>query len=745
MNFFARLHYRQKLTLIVSVALLVPLLAACLLFGRLYTRQVEENIQQRLEANLNTLSMFREHLGGQLDQNLTGLANDNTLQVTSQLNFLPQLNNYLRQKSTLLDLPFLQVFSADGQLLAGTASLPEGCYQTERPRLQRTSTGAVLCAQKPIRRNNKLIGYIAGGCPLNLEMATHINDITSLAPFLITIDGRVVQSNQLTGSLPKDLLHSITPAVNGTLQLGKETYRYTSRCNAENGQTVCGHALLPLGPLQAAFSHTTLRITTIALLIYCLSLFFLHRLVRGLAAPIRQLALAARKVESGDFDSVDLDLEREDEFGLLNRSFARMAITQQNYAQRLEQEVAQRTAELEQANTALRQDILARQKTEMEKSRLEEQLRQTQKMEALGTLAGGIAHDFNNILMPILCLTDLARKRLPEEDQTREMLDEVLKAAHRARDLISQILSFSRPDKQKKQPINLAETVAETMKLVRASTSAGIDIRFEIAAADIWIDANGTQMQQMLLNLCTNAVQAMGEKGRLEVKLEKIGEQQARLTVRDNGPGMSREVREHIFEPFFTTKTPGRGTGMGLSVVHGIVTHHRGSIRVDSAPGEGACFEISLPLCSLRLVKGARENRELPRGTERLLVVDDEKAILAVWQTLFEELGYQVATTDDPNEALAMVSDRDEHFDLLVTDQNMPGMSGAEMAMKMRRSIPQLPVIICTGYSESCTPEDALLLGFDRYLTKPCNTADLAVAVREVLDQALPSDRSASA
>ncbi|TYO99846.1 phospho-acceptor domain-containing protein [Geothermobacter ehrlichii] len=745
MNFFARLHYRQKLTLIVSVALLVPLLAACLLFGRLYTRQMEENIRQRLEANLNTLSMFREHLSGQLDQNLTGLANDNTLQVTSQLNFIPQLTNYLRQKSTLLDLPYLQVLSADGNLLAGTDPLPEGCYQTERPRLQRTPTGAVLCARKPIRRDDKLIGYIAGGCPLNIEMATHIENVTPLDPFLITIDGRIVLSNRLGDSRQNNLFRAIAPTTNGTLQFGSKTYRYTSRCNEENGQTVCGHALLPLGSLHVAFSHTTQRITTVALLIYCLSLFFLHRLVRGLAAPIRQLSLAARKVESGNFDTVDLDLEREDEFGLLNRSFARMAITQQNYAQRLEQEVAQRTAELEKANKALRQDILARQKAEMEKSRLEEQLRQTQKMEALGTLAGGIAHDFNNILMPILCLTDLARKRLPEEDQTREMLDEVLKAAHRARDLISQILSFSRPDKQKKQPINLAETVTETIKLVRASTSAGIDIRFEISAADIWVDANGTQMQQMLLNLCTNAVQAMGEKGQLEVRLEKIGEQQARLTVRDDGPGMSEEVREHIFEPFFTTKATGRGTGMGLSVVHGIVTHHQGSIRVDSTPGEGACFEIILPLCSLRLVKEVRGNRELPHGTERLLVVDDERAILAVWQTLFEELGYQVVTANDPERAMAMVADGDEHFDLLITDQNMPGMSGAELAMKMRQSIPRLPVIICTGYSESCTPEDALLLGFDRYLTKPCNTTDLAMAVREVLDQALTADRTISA
>ncbi|RME32528.1 MAG: response regulator, partial [Deltaproteobacteria bacterium] len=410
------------------------------------------------------------------------------------------------------------------------------------------------------------------------------------------------------------------------------------------------------------------------------------------------------------FTPEKLDLQRDDEFGQVNRAFAQMAQTQQNYSQELENEVRQRTAELERVNEQLRQDILARQKAERDKAKLEDQLRQTQKMEALGTLAGGIAHDFNNLLMPILCLTELAANKLDKEHPSREMLDEVLRAAHRARDLVAQILAFSRPGKQKKQPINLSECLRDTMKLVRAVTGAGISIRFDIDAEDLWIHGNTTQMQQMLLNLCTNAAQAMGDKGTLEVQLTAGPNDTALLTVRDDGPGMSEEVRRQIFDPFFTTKPTGKGTGMGLAVVHGIIQHHNGSIDVTSAPGQGACFTITLPRCCLRVIEKRPDQNDLPGGTERILVVDDEKAILQVWEELLAGLGYRVTCCSDPEEALKRV-DNSETFDLLITDQNMPHLSGSELALKIRCRQPDIPVIVCTGYSEHCTEADARLLG----------------------------------
>ncbi|PNU20307.1 hypothetical protein C2E25_07735 [Geothermobacter hydrogeniphilus] len=734
MNFLTRLHFRQKLTLLISIALIVPLLASVLLFDGMINRQLNHNFSQRLEADLGALTLLQKHLRNSLEQGVAGLANDNTLQITSDLKILPQLQNYLQRQSRALDISALQVFTPSGHLLAATAKLPQSCFDAPGTHLLTEGQGAVLCTRSTIQRGEKLIGYIVGGERLTLETIGHHAPTSLFDNFLLTLDGRVFLSN--LESPPDNIFSELSSTEkDATITLSGTGYRSLSRCVDNEEHQLCTSVLLPLKPLQHSFWRTGMQITGLALLLYLILLTILQRLIKGLTGPIHRLTRAASLLEKGSEQELKLDLNRADEFGLLNRTFAHMARTQRNHTRELEARVAQRTAELQKTNDALRHDILARQKTEREKAQLEAQLRQTQKMEALGAMAGGIAHDFNNILMPIICFADLAHMRLAEDHETRPLLEEILKAGNRAKDLVGQILAFSRQDKQKRQPVNLAESVSEAMKLVRASTPAGIDICMNIDASNLWVEANATQLHQLILNLCTNAVQAMGDKGRLEIRVKQDESAQAVLKVSDNGPGIPADILEHIFEPFFTTKEAGQGTGIGLAMVHGIVRNHHGTLNVQSSPDNGTTFEVRFPCCDFDNLPLEETTGELPGGKERILVVDDEPAILLAWQTLLEDLGYRVTTAEKPETALKEAMKEIFSFDLLITDQNMPGMSGSELALAIRDLNPTLPVIICTGYSESCSPEDAHHLGFDHYLHKPCRSQELAGAVRQVLDR----------
>jgi len=734
MNLFSKLHYRQKLTLLVSVALLLPMLTTFVLLGGFLKKQLTTNFTQRLKADVSALELLQTHLRSQLEQGLAGLASDNTLQITMGLQIVPQLGNYLQRQSQALGIPGLQVFTPSGSLLAGTADLPHGCTESSATSLWSENNGVSLCARKPIRQGGQLLGYIVGGTPLDLATINHHIGSRMVDNFLLIVDKQIVLSN-LGQGLPPTLSGLPEPGKRGTISIGDEEFQFLNHRSSDGSRTINTCALLPLQPLKRSLWNTGLKLAGLALVLYLILLFILQRLARGLSVPIQRLTRAAARVEKGDYRELDLDMERDDEFGLLNRTFGRMTCAQQSHAALLEEQVAARTSELQATNQALQADILARQRAEREKSQLESQLRQTQKMEALGTLAGGIAHDFNNILMPILCFSDLAKRRLSSEHEALRHLDEILKAGTRARDLVSQILSFSRQDKQLLQPANLAMTLSEVMKLVRASTPAGIDIRLELEAPETWVEANTTQLHQLILNLCTNAVQAMGHHGLLEVSQFSEGPDTTTLRIKDSGQGMDAATLEHMFEPFFTTKEIGRGTGMGLAVVHGIVNNHKGHINADSVPGQGTTFEVTFPTCPSPPIGLEQANMDLPEGTETIMVVDDEPAILHAWEAILKELGYTVKTAMTPDEALRFAEGTDFDCDLLITDQNMPGMAGAELALKIKQTHPQLPIILSTGHSESCTAEDAKLLGFSLYLHKPCNIKDLAQSVRQVLDQ----------
>jgi len=374
---------------------------------------------------------------------------------------------------------------------------------------------------------------------------------------------------------------------------------------------------------------------------------------------------------------------------------------------------------------------------------LEEQLRQAQKMEALGTLAGGIAHDFNNILGVIMGYSELIREGAAEEG-TRRRVQEIIRAGTRARDLIGQILNFSRQGPEKRQPLKLVPLIKETIKMLRPSIPDSVEVRLELDMDDDLALADATQFHQILLNLCSNAVQAMGTQGgRLTLRLaDAEPDAPASLhdprwflhfSVADTGPGMDAKTRARVFEPFFTTKAPGQGTGLGLSVVHGIVKSHEGIVTLESAPGQGCVFHVFLPRATAETAPQARPQPRLASAQGRVLLVDDEKALVDIAREMLEGLGLHVTARTSSVEALEAFRYRPRDFDLAVTDYAMPNMTGVELARELLTLRPDLPVILCTGFSDSISRERAQSLGICDVVKKPLLQANLAECVARLL------------
>jgi PAS domain S-box-containing protein len=381
---------------------------------------------------------------------------------------------------------------------------------------------------------------------------------------------------------------------------------------------------------------------------------------------------------------------------------------------------------------------------------LKKQLRQAQKMEAIGTLAGGIAHDFNNILAAIIGYTELVRMDLAEGGALMANVNKVLNASYRARDLVAQILAFSRQTEQELKPVSISAIVKEALKLLRASLPATIEIRQRIIMEPATILADATQIHQVLMNICTNAGHAMRLTGGiLEVYLGEpreefepplplqhlAAENYLCLAIRDTGHGMPPEVLERIFDPYFTTKKKEEGTGLGLAVVHGIVTSHNGHITVESTPEQGTVFKIYFPFIPAKVFDHQKTmGSRLPGGKERVLLIDDEADIVHVNRQMLERLGYTVSAYSDSREALAAFESDPEGVDLLITDMTMPGLTGDQVVRAVHARRPELPIIMCTGFSAVITPEKAQALGVRKLMMKPLLVGELAQTIRELLD-----------
>jgi PAS domain S-box-containing protein len=405
-------------------------------------------------------------------------------------------------------------------------------------------------------------------------------------------------------------------------------------------------------------------------------------------------------------------------------------------------------------------DITQRRAEEAERERLETALRHSQKLEALGTLAGGIAHDFNNILSAIIGNTRLLADDLPKSHPAARSVQEILSAAHRARDLIKRVAAFSRQQETQRTAVAVAPLIVEVQQLLRASLPAGVRVIARVPPDTPPIHGDATEIHQVLLNLCTNAWQAMpGSVGRIEIDVTTLDESQVRarvalpldgaaryvcIAVRDNGAGMPAEVMEHIFDPFFTTKRPGENSGLGLAVVHGIVKGHRGAITAESRPNEGTTFNIYLPSCDAAPQTTEVSRRVRPVGEARhVLYIDDEEQLVFLVVRMLERAGYRCTGMDDAREAIELVRSGPQRFDFVVTDLNMPGMTGLDVARQLLEIRRDLPVLIMTGYVRADDVAAARALGVCDFVLKPDTIDELASVVQSHL-QKTANERAAA-
>lgn len=389
---------------------------------------------------------------------------------------------------------------------------------------------------------------------------------------------------------------------------------------------------------------------------------------------------------------------------------------------------------------------------EKEKAELKKQLQRAQKMESIGTLAGGIAHEFNNVLFPIIGYTEMSMYDVPEDSKTRENLASVLKAADRAKDLIQQIQNFSTKAVQERRPLKIQYIVKETLKLLMASLPSTINVRHEIDNACGPVAADPSEIQQVLMNLCANAYQVMEEKGgELGITLREVdlvpGDLSSeidlspgdylKLTVKDTGPGREHTEVKHVFNPQYHSNDRNQGAGMGMNVVHDIVRSYKGMTCVSSDPHQGTTIDVYLPLIDTQPnnIPEISAETDIPHGNETILVVDDEEDVLEMMHLMLERLGYQVVSMSNGVSALDVFRKASNTFDLVITDQTMPQMTGMELIRELRLVRSDIPIMLCTGFNEKITEDNTRHLGVGALIGKPVRIAEIAEKIREVLNR----------
>ncbi len=485
-------------------------------------------------------------------------------------------------------------------------------------------------------------------------------------------------------------------------------------------------------PIVESIKSLILTGITLLTALMLISFFF----GKKIAQPLEVLNKATREIGRGNFEYT-IEMSQNDEFSDLADSFNIM------------------TNNLQKTTTSveiLKDEVIGRKKAETARAQLEAQIQQAQKIESIGTLAGGIAHDFNNILFPIIGHTEIMIDETPHDSPFRESLNEIHTASLRAIELVKQILTFSRQDSNELKLMKMQPVIREALKLIRSTIPSTIEIKQHIQSKCGVIKADPTQIHQIVMNLSTNAYHAMKDTGGvLNVSLKEIELKENELTspdmisgiyacliIADTGVGMNNNIKERIFNPFFTTKELGKGTGMGLSVVHGIVSNMNGAIHVYSEPDKGSEFHILVPVVKIIPEKQDQLSIEpIQGGTERILLVDDEKSIVSMEKLMLERLGYQVDSRTNSIEVLKVFRDNPQKFDLVISDMAMPDIPGDKLAAELNKIRSDIPVLLCTGFSETMSEEKAASLGINGFLQKPILKKDLSLKIRELLDSNL--------
>ena len=401
------------------------------------------------------------------------------------------------------------------------------------------------------------------------------------------------------------------------------------------------------------------------------------------------------------------------------------------------------------AHLQIATDVTRLKKLQEKEKKADEYLRQVQKMESIGNLAGGIAHDFNNLLFPIIGMSELLLEDLPEDSLEYKNVQVILDAGKRGRDLVQQILSFSRQTEKKNIPVRLQQILKEALKLSRSTIPSSIQINQDIQENCGWVMADPIQLHQIVINLVTNAYHAVDQsEGKINVQLKEISvtkdnpsaklnsdSKYVMLRISDNGCGIKAAIKNKIFDPYFTTKDKDKGTGLGLAVVYGIVQDYGGDILVDSNVGEGTVFSIYLPLPEqLPETEAVDKIISFPNGSEHILLVDDEKQVAHIEKQMLNRLGYRVTMHTSSLDALECFRENPEAFDLLLTDGTMPGLTGDRLAQEVLAIRPDIPILLCTGFSEKIDRQKAKHLGIKGFLMKPVVKSDMARMVRQILD-----------
>lgn len=550
----------------------------------------------------------------------------------------------------------------------------------------------------------------------------HLTQMNRIANEILDIDVAIISKfkdfqlqEKAASDVSEKLIRLSKAEVEKSEQLILKTYRIA---------TVISIAVTLVGLLTAAF------------VAYLLHIQITRRILR--------LTRSAETLKNGNLESIVKE-GPPDELGKLEMTFNFMSRQMKKLIQNLEERVRERTLELRQTNKELQVEIRDRQA-------MEEQLRQSHKMEAVGTLAGGIAHEFNNILGIIIGNAELAMDDTPEWNPSLKNIKEIKRASLRAKDVVRQLLSFSRKSEQQQKPIDIAIVIKESIRLIRSSLPSSIEIHDHVPKETATILADTTQIHQVFINLCTNASHAMKNgDGVLGIYLEVVHLDHTadprfghlaqgdyvRLTVKDNGSGIDEDTLERIFDPYFTTKEIGQGTGMGLAVVHGIVKNHRGGIIVDSEPGKGSTFRMVFPVVTEPAQTPEDAEPKVPKmpGNESILLVDDEHAIVKAGETILNKLGYTVYGFISPVDALAAFKTSPSAYDLVISDVTMPKLSGVDLARQMRKIRPDIPIIICTGHSDLIDEDKAKSMDIDAFTMKPLTASEIAKMIRVVLNR----------